>query len=111
MAEPSWGSLPGLCGSSVPVPDVWFILPLALCPLCWSFLVGGHQEIMGVLSWLVGSMRLGRLPCCGMGINTSVSCEYGEAEIFLEEVAQVMIQNVSERTKIFLKKKILYSYM
>ena len=56
-------------------------------------------------------MRLGRLPCCGMGINTSVSCEYGEAEIFLEKVAQVMIQNVSERTKIFLKKKILYSYM
>ena len=29
----------------------------------------------------------------------------------MEEVAQVMIQNVSERTKIFLKKKILYSYM
>ena len=38
-----------------------------------------------------------------MGINIGVSCEYGEAgieEIFLEEVAQVMIQNVSERTKI-----------
>lgn len=62
LAEPPWGSLPGLCGSSAPRPDLWFILPLALPPLCWSFLVGGHQEIMGVLIWLVGSMRLGRLP-------------------------------------------------
>lgn len=56
-------------------------------------------------------MRLGRLPCCGMRNNIGVSYEYGEAEIYLEEVAQVMIQNVSERTKIFLRKKILYSYM
>lgn len=49
LAEPPWDSILGLYGSSVPAPNPWTVLPLALTPFADLFLGVGIKVIMGVL--------------------------------------------------------------